>query len=947
VLGLLEDWAKSVSPQLAYPDGAPAVAAIAHTLLSHFDGYSHDEERKRTLHVIAKIPDAERQRFEQMLSSAGRSRRDRNRAAEELQDIVFAGPAYESLPAARDTAKVLTETLRNQLLCTDDDLREELGWSSSMDLELYFGLRERHDCFPASAYRTPMLMLLRQHPRIALDFIIDVFNHVADWYAHPRVPERLEPAFEVELKFPNGNTKKQWCNGRLWNLYRGTSVGPYVLQSYLMALERWLYELAKQVPGGLDAILLDLLTRSDNGAIASVVASVATAFPLQCGESLLTLLSAKDYVMIDRHRLVAESHATAEILGNLLGSRSGENRIYQLEREEADKWPHRRQDLETAITNLQFTQIADRVQKALDQHRQALGDVSTHDDNNRLWRLAIHRMDLREYAVADDPSMPEELRKKGYIRLEPKDPEPDLKDMVDRNAPRFARMQSQMGLLTWALKIFKREIESSDPDEWREKLRSAMSFETAPGTDPMADMVSGAPAIVAAVCVRDHWHELSDEQKAWCVEWICSAVLANAHNWNRIAGAQRFDMSPDRSCAWTMSALVTKNLPKELRSRVEEAFVVALTHPIEEVSWYATWGVAELWSENRELASRCVYAIAMETSIIAPAMAAEKGKPYDKRPSYEDIAAEAANRVRQVFWQPGAISEDTYDQMVLDEWHGAKTQNRILAILAKAPEQPLAARAFARAARALVQWWKAKDDRTGRRERNYEAELNLARLIEQFVMRASVDVAETVLKPLLDSIDTHADEVHNFIEGLVLVEDREPNTEQFWALWSLFAERAKTAPWLKHLDDRHARGAAVIRSLFLCTAWKEEVRHWRSLEGHAHHMHTLFEQLPPSATVFDAYIRFLYDVGERSLPDAFIRIAKRLQTGGTKQLLKNSNTVFRLEVILQRYVYPKPLLVKTRAELRDAVLALLDLLVELGSSAAFKMRDDFVTPVSA
>ena len=38
-----------------------------------------------------------------------------------------------------------------------------------------------------------------------------------------------------------------------------------------------------------------------------------------------------------------------------------------------------RQDLESAITNLQFdTQMADRVQKLLDEHRQALGDISTH-----------------------------------------------------------------------------------------------------------------------------------------------------------------------------------------------------------------------------------------------------------------------------------------------------------------------------------------------------------------------------------------------------------------------------------------------------------------------------------------------------------------------------------------------------------------------------------------
>ena len=532
--------------------------------------------------------------------------------------------------------------------------------------------------------------------------------------------------------------------------------------------------------------------------------------------------------------------------GNLFGAPTAENRIYQAERQEADKWPHRRQDLESAITNLQFDpQMADRVQKLLDEHRQALGDISTHGDEDRVWRLAIHRMDVREYAVANDPSMPAELRDKGYVRLEPKDPEPDLKEMVDRNAPRFARMQDQMGLLMWALRIFKREIEPSDPDEWKGKLNSAMEFESDPTSDPMGDAVSGAPAITAAVCVRDYWDKLSNEEKAWCVERVCSAVLANSNSWNRYAVAQRFDMAPDRSCASVMSALVTKDLPREMRSRVEETFVAALTHPIEEVRWYATWGVAELWSENRELASRCVYAIATEASIIATAMAAENGKRYDQRRPYEDISSEAACRIRQLFWQPNAIKDDAYDRLLLDEWHGAEAQNRILAILGKAPAEPLAAKAFARAAKTLVEWWNEKEDRTHRRERNYEAELNLARLIEQFVMHASLDVAKAVLQPILDGIDTRPDEVHSIIEGLLLVEDREPNTEQFWALWSLFADRARTAQWLQHVDDRYSRGAEVIRHLFLGTAWKEEVRHWRSLEGHAHQLHTLFEQLPP------------------------------------------------------------------------------------------------------
>jgi hypothetical protein len=53
-----------------------------------------------------------------------------------------------------------------------------------------------------------------------------------------------------------------------------------------------------------------------------------------------------------------------------------------------------------------------------------------------------------------------------------------------------------------------------------------------------------------------------------------------------------------------------------------------------------------------------------------------------------------------------------------------------------------------------------------------------------------------------------------------------------------------------------------------------------------------------------------------------------------------------LETLLGRYVYTRPLEMKKTSDLRNAVLSLLDLLVDNGSSAAFRMRDDFVTPVA-
>lgn len=312
-------------------------------------------------------------------------------------------------------------------------------------------------------------------------------------------------------------------------------------------------------------------------------------------------------------------------------------------------------------------------------------------------------------------------------------------------------------------------------------------------------MAAGAPDIVAAVCVRDHWQNMSQDQHEWCTDRICSAIAEHANDWNRSNRVQRFSMSPDRSCAWAVALLLTKQLSDVQRNRVEKSFVASLTHPIGEVRWYATWGTAELWSHCRDIAVRSLHAIAEEANSIASAWAEEEPKLYSQRRPYEEMTAEVADGIRERFWKPHGIAFNAYDQLDVNEWHGAEAQNRILAILGKVPDEPLAAQAFTRAAKGLVQWWIDKDERRESRERNYEAETSLAQLLERFVLRADPSVSSLVLQPILQAVNSHPREVHDIVEGIILAEDNEPNTKQFWTLWSLFAERAQQATWISRL----------------------------------------------------------------------------------------------------------------------------------------------------
>jgi hypothetical protein len=526
--------------------------------------------------------------------------------------------------------------------------------------------------------------------------------------------------------------------------------------------------------------------------------------------------------------------------------------------------------------------------------------------------------------------------------------------MVDKSAARFSAMNTRLGLLMWALHVFKNEeVATYDPAKWQQQLSQAQTMEVTSIGDEEPDLARGGPGIVAAVCARDHWQEMSGDKQDWCVEMICSEVMRKADIWNQFERVQRYDMSADRPCASVISMLVGKSLSDTQGLRVQQAFAAALTHPIDEVRWYAAWGVArQLWSIDRELAMRCVNALAAEATFIDQTRNTEDKRPYDQRRQIDEIAAEAASAFRQRFWQSGGIAEDAHQTLDTTEWFGAEANGRILAILSRVPTDPVTIAGFTRAAQTLVEWWDSDDDRKRdrvgeRRERNHTTESTVSELLQSFVMRTSADAARRILQPLLDAVSRHPSEIHWVVRGLTIVEDHEQNTQHFWFVWELFADSVRRANWLARIDDEYPTEEEMISAIFLGSWWKEEVRHWRSLEGHAHHVHALFEDLPPSSVVLDHYVRFLYHVGEQSLPEAFVRIAKRLQSGDAQRMLKKTNTIFMLEVLLQRHVYGRPLELKRDPVVRDAVLVLLDLLVENGSSAAFRMRDDFVTPASS
>jgi len=950
LIGLIEDVTKNMSWHSPDFTGVEYAITIAHHLLPEYEK-SLGSTRKRLLRVISKVPQESLGLFQSLLSKSKEGKVKLTLTEMDLRDILFS--ATHGMPTARDIPNLVLSIALEYFLIKDDDIQNSRYWGNSSYRDARFGIKEglRRDFFPASALQGPWTHLLAYHPNKTLAFYFSVFNHSIDCYVKSKAYPPIDEVNKIKLTFADGTNQEQWGNERVWNHYRGTTTGPYVLLSMLMALEKYLLTLAEKHPKVLDGFLLMILHGSESLAMTAVVASVAAAHPHQSVESLFVLLKSPECIRLDNNRLASESKAVD--LSEMLSGHQPGSKIYIEERDKANSLPHRKKDLENAILELQLGPLTSRVQTVLDQELAILPPEPKRTDNQAFRQISLHRMDARQFNLSKyADSERSDLLGRGdtstaSILLEPKPLPPDLKTFSENKLAPIAGINEKMKLLMWAHTNFTREVsELYDSSDWETNLSLAISF--GPKNKDILTYLSGGPGIVAAVCIRDHWEKLSKKQKNWCTDRLCFEVMQHANDWSFTEKEQRNSMAADRATARILPLLLGKTLSKKKHLQVRKTIISACTHPILEVRQFFAWGIAEFsWIADRELVFCCINAVAKEANLIKENAPVKGMMTHNYEQLMEQTVIKAAQAVRRNFDSTETEAVSTCESLDINEYFGAYANSQILIMLSNGINDYVAIGAFTRASQTLVGMW-SKDKAQKRYGRNgdgdYHTEESLLYLIPRFLMRTSKDTGKRILEPILGVVNKCPDEVYWILKGLTAEEDGNPNTEQYWYLWNLFADVIKKGELLSKVALESRFGDKMLSAIFLSSGWKDNVTHWKSLKGFEHNLNSLFESLPFSPVVLDKYLRFLFNIGKNSLPSAFPFISNSLMKVDGKDVDLDSNTIFLLEVLLQRHVYGRPLELKMNVIMRTAIFFLLEFLVKNGSSAAFQMRDDFITP---
>ncbi|MHC4611004.1 MAG: hypothetical protein ACYS7M_11735, partial [Planctomycetota bacterium] len=699
VLGFAEDFVRLVSVTNPEPAGAVAVGRIALGVLRHLDGYGGQALRERAIDVVIKTPQADPAAFVELLERADPGSRDP--VAEDMAEALMCGPGTEF--AVRAFPNEIADLMRRRLLVDSTEPHDHLG-RNPIGVEPYFGVRDRarSEFFPPSAIRGPFVHLLSANPESGMELVLDLVNHGSSWYGERRWHGiGLEPAELVTVRVPADETTDQWANGRLWCMYRNQSVVPGSLATALMALEAWLLERCEADDPHVEEWLLDLLGRSNNVAVSAVVASVCTAHPARCGRAGPALLTSEAFVAMDRARMVGESGGQS-VLEDLFPAVNAETWIYRRERKKSNELPHRRHDLEFLAIQLQTTDLREEVWDVLDRHRAALPPEADQTDEHRLWRLSMHRMDLRGFEVVS----PEEAADEAHpdtsegVLVGPGQIEEDILELVEAHAPVRAGFEAAMALVSWGLGNWSSAGgPPPNPGDWSEMLTQAMEERESSETEDFGPRGRG---FIAAVCVRDHWDELSSELREWCVRNLISAVRRHADSQADTIRHARGGLDPDRAAAFVLPRLVQEGRAEMIAAEeIEEAIGIALTHAVTEVADHAAAGLSYLAGEGHAFALQCVAALARQGRLMSQRVSEERLKPWAEQVSADELAIEVAAGVRDDLRQGDLDAPADLASLSFEEWPGRVAIRRILMILGASTDADLALTAFSRVTEAL------------------------------------------------------------------------------------------------------------------------------------------------------------------------------------------------------------------------------------------------------
>ena len=797
------------------------------------------------------------------------------------------------------------------------------------NISVQFGLNHHVDYkyYPASAFQTPIFALLQAKPIETIDFIIELFDITTEAYKNSSLNLDYNECFDITLVFPNGSQMVQTASNRLWGIYRGTSAAPNLLNSVLMALERWLYfNIPKLDSDMASKICIRLLSRSHSAAITAVVTSMVVAFPDKLFQIACILLHTRDIFLLDITRLAGEKTA------NFFRGLNKTNKFYDDERIGSNALPFRKKRLEDIILEYQISQgsLPENIfQKRLERIHLTIDETFKNPDelseNEQfiLYRMDIRKMKLEQYQTEKEtqialvPDLPQNLIQ---VREE-------IQESVKGN-------NKYLQLYLWSHgRLEHKPSEYQKYEQYEHDPLSALDDAITLLSEPGLNQDDNSILIcVSAVLINDFSASVDEESLQICEHGIKRFLQENI-------ATQRFQIANDGINA-AIAALPTLIAHRDGFSLFDDpaVFLLMLICGQDKRRDSAVKTFREkLWTADPVLAQNI-----LETFVIL--------KPqYDKEVlRCQDITP------LQFFQNNEDILKDVLGQTNVkrsfdfDELSECALQTLCLLV----PVDGSVSQTILFETGRLF-WSKFFKDRDySDRNRDHDQEGEYLNWLAEYLLCSPEQAQHNAIAKMTPYIDS-SDMVARLLADIIILEDRVEKSQSFWHLWNeLFpvieglCVREKDS--LHNSQDRNMDqyyggklDEIVTTYLLAFPLWQDSAHSWHTLQKEntaffmkasrmlGYHPGTIYSIARVLNTIGYDYLNY----GVKWLAE-IVRNNPHLRESSLQV-----NTEYYIEEYLQRFITKNRIKIKQTSELRHAVIDVLNFLVSRGSTCGFMLRE--------
>jgi hypothetical protein len=792
----------------------------------------------------------------------------------------------------------------------------------SNSVESKFGLNEgsEHRCWPASPYQTPIYYLLKFHSKQTVKKICQLLNFTALEYTKKKSHYRNE-LIEIELQLESQQPKKFIGSSTLWSMFRSTGqVSPDLLQSILMALEKYLLELSRLKNETSISLLKELMQiiydTSNNVSPIAVISSVAMAHeqPVLISNFILPLFQVREFFDWDIRRYTGDFNPLAPM---------GNTPIIQIERHESNQLPHRKSHLENFLIKLSLTSILFKdITTILDKH------LKERKNYDATWSLALNRMDIRKFEIQKHPE-------RGQIELKPKLNSESLAT-VKKYEKEYQPIHTMMEVSNWLIPIINREdFKKNDFETWNSY------FETVIETDKDEGYYDSRAGI-AFVGLKYHYDNIDSSKRQTCINFILESiekVIFKDTQGIPYIGSTGLSIRDSVLLAFPIflqKCLMPENEAKELI--IYAIFGLSIKNNLD-LSLFQR--IAEdLWDADEYFANiifRGLYHI-KEIHQYRP-------RPFHNQEEIE--VSKYAGRLEEFYGRilnddlknidviniKIEISEFDYLDRVLHF-----IPNRIT--LQKEQIEILSKYAFMlqESFFSSINHHKLESYRFRFQKKLAHLLLNQPTESTKQIFNAILDISDLLLKKALSekgigkAFFRLLNFVGEYLEYIVVEQDSRDDTSAFWIIWKELYE------WNKR---RRRRGGIFIEKLLLNISWNDNIDDWRPIQGKGQFFMDIIKEVPILAGIEGYIVNLASRAGFEELGVSVIpEVVGRVKNNGIDRIkLKDAELWVGKLFALRRKE-----LINSQNNLQG-ILYILNQMVEKDSSVAFHIRDVLISYV--